>query len=95
MFENKSILVTGGTGSFGKTFSRMLLSKYNIKKLIIFSRDEYKQFILHKQLLQEFGDEKMSRVRFFIATVILSYSDIYAIVSTHLTIDPPTPQRRE
>ena len=69
MFENKAILVTGGTGSFGKTFSRMLLSKYNFKKLIIFSRDEYKQFILHKQLLQEFGEDKMSRVRFFIGDV--------------------------
>ena len=45
MFNNKKILITGGTGSFGKAFVSMLVKKYkNIKKLIIFSRDEYKQY---------------------------------------------------
>ena len=45
MFNGKTILITGGTGSLGKALTAFLLKKYkNIKKLIIFSRDEYKQF---------------------------------------------------
>ena len=44
MFNNKTILVTGGTGSFGKKFVEIVLKKYTPKKLIIFSRDELKQF---------------------------------------------------
>ena len=49
MFNNKTIIITGGTGSFGKAFVEHLLKKYKkIKKLIIFSRDEYKQYDLKK-----------------------------------------------
>lgn len=44
MFDNKVILITGGTGSFGKMYTKILLEKYNPKKIIIFSRDELKQF---------------------------------------------------
>lgn len=44
MFNNKTILVTGGTGSFGKKFIKMLLEKYSPKKIIVYSRDELKQF---------------------------------------------------
>ena len=44
MFDNKSILITGGTGSFGKKLSKTILQKYNPERLIIFSRDELKQF---------------------------------------------------
>lgn len=62
MLRGKTILITGGTGSFGKNFSRHLLDNYDIKKLIIFSRDELKQFELQKQ----FTDD---RVRFFIGDV--------------------------
>jgi UDP-N-acetylglucosamine 4,6-dehydratase len=47
--EEKVILITGGTGSFGKKFTEIVLSKYNPKKLIIFSRDELKQFEMAKQ----------------------------------------------
>ena len=43
-FNNKVLLITGGTGSFGKAFSAYILKKYKPKKLIIFSRDELKQF---------------------------------------------------
>ena len=43
MFNNKNILITGGTGSFGKAFAKKILTKYKPKKLIIFSRDELKQ----------------------------------------------------
>ncbi len=63
MLSNSTILVTGGTGSFGHTFVPMTLAKYNPNKLIIFSRDEMKQWEMAK-LYQ--GDE---RVRFFIGDV--------------------------
>ena len=42
MFENKTILITGGTGSFGKKFTQRILDQYSPKKIIIYSRDEYK-----------------------------------------------------
>lgn len=63
MLRNSTILVTGGTGSFGHTFVPMTLAKYNPKKLIIFSRDEMKQWEMAK-LYQD--DE---RIRFFIGDV--------------------------
>jgi len=63
MLTNKSILITGGTGSFGHTFIPMTLAKYNPKKIIIYSRDEMKQWEMAK-LFQ--NDE---RVRFFIGDV--------------------------
>jgi len=63
MLKNSTILVTGGTGSFGHTFVPMTLAKYDPKKVIIFSRDEMKQWEMAK-LFQ--GD---SRVRFFIGDV--------------------------
>jgi UDP-N-acetylglucosamine 4,6-dehydratase (inverting) len=63
MLSNSIILITGGTGSFGHTFVPMTLAKYNPKKLIIFSRDEMKQWEMAK-LYQ--GDE---RIRFFIGDV--------------------------
>lgn len=63
MLTDKTILVTGGTGSFGNTFVPMTLAKYNPKKIIIFSRDEMKQWDMAKKYQ---GD---SRVRFFIGDV--------------------------
>ena len=63
MLENSSILVTGGTGSFGHTFVPMTLEKFNPRRLVIYSRDEMKQWEMAK--LYE-GD---SRVRFFIGDV--------------------------
>jgi UDP-N-acetylglucosamine 4,6-dehydratase len=49
MFDNKAILITGGTGSFGQLFSTYLLKNYSPKKIIIFSRDELKQFEMQQQ----------------------------------------------
>lgn len=49
MLNNKSILVTGGTGSFGKAFTKYVLQHYDPKKIIIYSRDEYKQFIMRNE----------------------------------------------
>jgi UDP-N-acetylglucosamine 4,6-dehydratase/5-epimerase len=63
MFTNSTILITGGTGSFGNTFVPMTLEKYNPKKLIIFSRDEMKQW----EMAKKFQGDK--RVRFFIGDV--------------------------
>ena len=48
MFDNKNILITGGTGSFGSEFVRHTLTKYKPKKLIVFSRDEMKQWEMAK-----------------------------------------------
>ncbi len=62
MFDNKSILITGGTGSFGKKYTQILLSEYRPKKIIIFSRDELKQF----EMSQKFNDPCM---RYFIGDV--------------------------
>ena len=61
--HNSTILVTGGTGSFGNTFVPMTLARYNPKKIIIFSRDEMKQW----EMAKEYGDD--GRVRFFIGDV--------------------------
>ena len=49
MLNQRSILITGGTGSFGKQFIRTVLEHYNPKKLIVYSRDELKQFEMSKQ----------------------------------------------
>ena len=64
MFTNKTVLVTGGTGSFGQTFIQLLLKKYRPKKLIIFSRDEYKQYWMAKKL-----KKYQSILRFFLGDV--------------------------
>lgn len=63
MLSNSSILITGGTGSFGHTFVPLTLKKYNPKRLVIFSRDEMKQW----EMAKLYGDDP--RVRFFIGDV--------------------------
>lgn len=68
MLNNKSILITGGTGSFGKKFIERILNKYEPKKIIIYSRDEFKQDILRKQLSEKYPI-LISRLRFFIGDV--------------------------
>jgi UDP-N-acetylglucosamine 4,6-dehydratase len=62
MLNDKSILITGGTGSFGKRYIRTILARYQPKKLIVFSRDELKQF----EMAQEFNADCM---RYFIGDV--------------------------
>lgn len=67
MLTNKTILITGGTGSFGKKFTSRILSSYpNVKKIIIYSRDEYKQFVMSN--LPEFKKHQ-DKLRFFIGDV--------------------------
>ena len=63
MLKNSSILITGGTGSFGYSFVPMTLEKYNPKRLVIFSRDEMKQW----EMAKLYGEDE--RVRFFIGDV--------------------------
>lgn len=64
--NDSSILITGGTGSFGKAFTRKILNDYpNIKRLVIFSRDELKQY----EMQQEFPVEKYEGIRYFIGDI--------------------------
>src|SRR4030066_752541 len=63
MLSNSSILITGGTGSFGHTFVPMTLTKYNPRRLVIYSRDEMKQW----EMAKLYGNDE--RVRFFIGDV--------------------------
>lgn len=66
MLSNKSILITGGTGSLGKALTKHIFNKYpDVKKLIILSRDEQKQFVM----AQEFPLEKYPQIRFFLGDV--------------------------
>lgn len=64
--ENTSILITGGTGSLGKALTKHILNNYpNVKRLVIFSRDEQKQFVM----AQEFPQSKYPQIRYFIGDV--------------------------
>ena len=66
MLTNKSILITGGTGSLGKELTKTILSKWpGIKRLVIFSRDEQKQY----QMAQEYPPDEYPMIRFFIGDV--------------------------
>ena len=63
IFEGKTVLVTGGTGSFGRKFIKTILDRYKPKKVIVFSRDEYKQYLMQK----EFKD--YPQLRFFLGDI--------------------------
>lgn len=64
LLDGKTILVTGGTGSFGKCFTKYVLDNYKPKKIIIYSRDEYKQFVMQNEF-----KEYAKSLRFFIGDV--------------------------
>ena len=65
MINGKSILITGGSGSFGNKITEILLNKYKPKKIIIFSRDEFKQY----NMKQIYSDKKYQNIRYFIGDV--------------------------
>ena len=65
MFKNKTILVTGGTGSFGQEFVKNCLKLHSPKKIIIYSRDELKQF----EMKNRFSEKQNKNLRFFIGDV--------------------------
>ena len=64
MLNNKTILITGGTGSFGNKFTQRVFENYNPRKIIIYSRDEYKQYIMQGKF-----KKNRERIRFFIGDV--------------------------
>lgn len=64
MLNNKTILVTGGTGSFGRKFTEIIFKKYKPKKMLIFSRDEFKQY----EMAKRFPDSKFE-IRYFIGDI--------------------------
>ena len=63
--NNKNVLLTGGTGSFGRAYIKFLLSKYKVNKLVIFSRDELKQ----SELRNIYPKDKFPQLRFFLGDV--------------------------
>jgi UDP-N-acetylglucosamine 4,6-dehydratase len=66
MFKDKSIFVTGGTGSFGRAFVRTVLARHpDIHRLVVYSRDELKQF----EMNQEFSDQRYKGLRYFIGDI--------------------------
>ena len=66
MLNNQTVLITGGTGSFGKAFTNFILRKYkNVKKIIIFSRDELKQYEMSKS----FSEKDKKKLRFFLGDI--------------------------
>ena len=68
MFDDASILVTGGTGSFGHAFIARLLKDYRPKKIIVYSRDEWKQYEMQTSSIFQSDEDLM---RYFIGDVIL------------------------
>lgn len=90
MLKNSSILITGGTGSFGNTFIPMTLAKYNPRRLVIYSRDEMKQW----EMAKAYQDDE--RVRFFIGDVrdkdrlVRALNDIDYVVHAAATKIVPT-----
>ena len=67
--DGKVILVTGGTGSFGRRFIETVLERARPRKLIVYSRDELKQSEMQQDLAERFGPEKLSAMRFFLGDV--------------------------
>lgn len=65
MLNGKTVLITGGTGSFGQRFTEMVLKRYTPKRLIVFSRDELKQSQMHAR----FGEDQYPSIRYFIGDV--------------------------
>src|SRR4051812_33132132 len=65
LLDDKSILITGGTGSFGRQFVRQILTRYKPRRLVVFSRDEMKQY----EMEQEISTSRFPCIRYFIGDV--------------------------
>ena len=66
MLDGKTILITGGTGSFGQRFARRILDEHDPKKIIVYSRDEYKQYVMRSRFQEH---PKQDRLRYFIGDI--------------------------
>lgn len=83
MLNGRSVLITGGTGSFGKMFTKLIFAKFpDIKRLVIFSRDEQK----HYQMGLEYPENKYPAIRFFIGDVRDEYRLISALEGIDIVI---------
>ncbi|QXM05174.1 UDP-N-acetylglucosamine 4,6-dehydratase (inverting) [Crassaminicella indica] len=69
MLNNSSILITGGTGSFGKKFIEMIFDRYKPSRVVIYSRDEYKQDLVKREFLAKLTYKQFKKLRFFIGDV--------------------------
>ncbi|PKM52704.1 MAG: UDP-N-acetylglucosamine 4,6-dehydratase (inverting) [Firmicutes bacterium HGW-Firmicutes-7] len=69
ILDEKTILITGGTGSFGKKFIEIAFKKFNPRKVIVYSRDEFKQFNMQKEFKNKLSEEDFNKLRFFIGDV--------------------------
>ena len=83
MFNNKIIFLTGGTGSFGRAFAKHVLSDYNVKKLIIFSRDELKQFNMQHDT---FFSKYERKLRYFLGDIRDLYRLDFAMNDVDLVV---------
>ncbi len=92
MFNNKSILITGGTGSFGQKFVEILFKKYSPKKVIIYSRDELKQSVM----AQKFNASKYKKMRYFIGDIrdkdrlIMAFNNVDYVIHAAALKQVPT-----
>lgn len=86
MYNDKNILITGGTGTFGNAFVLNALEKDLFNKIIIYSRDEYKQFYMRKKFEEKFP-EKSKRLRFFLGDIrdkdrlLLALNNVHFVVA--------------
>ena len=85
MLNDKVILVTGGTGSFGRQFCKTVLGRYHPKKLIIFSRDEFKQYEMRQQFPDDTRDKK-SPMRYLVGDVRDQGRLLYALREVDIVI---------
>lgn len=69
MLTDKAILITGGTGSFGQKFIEMIFDRYSPSRVVIYSRDEFKQDVVRKKFSSILSKDQFSRLRFFIGDV--------------------------
>ena len=93
MLNNKTVLITGGTGSFGKAFCAEALQKYpNLKKIIILSRDEFKQ----EQMKNNFSNRFLKKLRFFIGDIrdknrlLMAFSGVDIVIHAAALKQVPT-----
>ena len=79
MFTNKAILITGGTGSFGNKMTKYLLDNYDVRKIVIYSRDEFKQWQMAERFKEYANKEVDNHVIICIELLDTNYQDLVLI----------------